>query len=117
MHNINSDTIVVAIKDIISSFNLKFKFCYGQIYDGVSNMVGKKSDVTSQILTIQLKALLTYCFGHSLSLAVKDLTSHCKILGDVMGTIMETIVLVKFSPRREKMLGSLIKNGEEVEEI
>ena len=38
------------------------------------------------------------------------------MLGDVMGTIMETIVLVKFSPKREKMLGSLIKNVEGVEE-
>ena len=42
MHNINSDTIVVAIKDIISDFSLKFEFCYDQIYDGLSNMVGKK---------------------------------------------------------------------------
>ena len=100
MYNINSDTIVVAIKDIISSFNLKFEFCYSQIYDGVSNMVGKKSGATSQILAIQLKSLLTHCFWHSLSLSIKDLTSHCKILGNVMGTIMETIVLVKFGPEK-----------------
>ena len=42
VHNIKSNTIVAAIKDIILIFNLSFEFCFGQIYDGTSNMVGKK---------------------------------------------------------------------------
>ena len=50
-------------------------------------MVSKRSGVASQISVIQPKALLSYCSGHLLSLAVKDLTFHCKILGDVMGTV------------------------------
>ena len=66
-------------------------------------MVGKRSGVATQISAIQPKALTTHCFGHSLSLAVKDLTVNCKILGE-------------FSPKREKMLGSLIDNVEGVEE-
>ena len=63
-------------------------------------MVGKKSGVGSQ-LAIQPKALLTYYFGYSLSVAVKDLTSRCKVLGDVMCTVGEITVLVKF-PSKEK---------------
>ena len=62
------------------------------------------------------KTLLTHCFGYSLDLAVKDVTSNCEILGDGVGTVKEITVLVKFSPKREKMLGSLIENVEGVEE-
>ena len=114
--NIKSATIVAAIKDILLRFNLSLDFCRGQIYDGASNMVGKRSGVATQISAIQPKALTTHCFGHSLSLAVKDLTANCKILGDTMGTVGEITVPIKFSPKREKMLGSLIDNVEGVEE-
>ena len=97
-------------------FNLSLDLCRGQIYDRASNMVGKKSGAATQISKIQPKALLMHCYGHSLSLAVKDLTSNCKILGDTMGTVGEITVLIKYSPKREKMLGSLIENVEGLEE-
>ena len=42
VHNVKSGIIVAAINNIILRFNLSFKFCYGQIYDGASNMVAKK---------------------------------------------------------------------------
>ena len=116
IENIKSDTIVSAIKDVLLRFNLSLDLCRGQIYDGASNMVGKKSGVATQISKIQPKALLTHCYGHSLSLAVKDLTSNCKILGDTMGTVGEITVLIKYSPKREKMLGSLIENVKGLEE-
>ena len=61
---------------------------------------------------IQPKALPTYCFGHSVSLAVKDLTSDCKLLGDTMETVGEITVLVKFSPKRGEMLGDINENVE-----
>ena len=96
IENIKSDTIVSAIKDVLLRFNLSLDLCRGQIYDGASNMVGKKSGVATQISKIQPKALLTHCYGHSLSLAVKDLTSNCKILGDTMGTVGEITVLIKY---------------------
>ena len=116
IENIKSDTIVSAIKDVLLRFNLSLDLCVGQIYDGASNMVGKKTGVATQISKIQPKALLTHCYGHSLSLGVKDLTSNCKILGDTMGTVGEITVLMKYSPKREKMLGSLIENVEGLEE-
>ena len=110
--NIKSDTIVAAIKDSLLRFNLSLDSCRGQIYDGASNMLGKKSDFATQLSAIQPKALPTHCFGHSVSLAVKDLTSDCKLLGDTMGTVGEITVLVKFSPKREKMLGDINENVE-----
>ena len=47
VHSIKSDTIVAAIENIILRLRLSFEFCCGQIYDGVSSMVDKKSGVAS----------------------------------------------------------------------
>ena len=55
---------------------------------------------------------------HSLSLSVKDVTKKVKILGDTMGTAREIIVLIKYSPKRENLLGKIkeqIECNEEVE--
>ena len=43
---------------------------------------------------------------------MKDLASDCKRLGDTMETVGEITVLVKFSPKREKMLGDINENVE-----
>ena len=110
--NIKSDTIVNSIKDILLRLQLSLENCRGQTYDGASNMVGRKSGVATQITAIQPKALATHCHGHSVSLSVKDVTSQCKLLRDTMGTVGEMTILVKFSPKREKMLGTIKENIE-----
>ena len=121
--NIKSDTIVHAIKDIMLRSGLSLSNCRGQTYDGASNMMGKKSGVATQIQQDQPKAISTHCHGHSLSLAVKDLTSSCDVLSNTMGTVGEICVLVKYSPKREKILGSLYDiiegetNSEEAEKF
>ena len=110
LNDIKSDSIVHAIKDIILRSNLSIQNCRGQTYDGASNMMGKKSGVATQIAKEQPKAIPTHCHGHSLSLAVKDLTSSCNVLSNTMDTVGEICVLVKYSPKREKILGSLDGN-------
>ena len=112
VQNIKSDTLVAAIKDILLRLNLQLASCRGQTYDGASNMFGKKSGVAAQILALQPLALAIHCFGHSLSRAVKDLTSHCDIIGETMSTAGEICILVKYSPKREKMLGDMSSNIE-----
>ena len=107
LNNIRSDTIVHAIKDILLRLNLSLQNCRGQTYDGASNMMGKTSGVVTQIQSLQPKAIITHCHGHSLSLAVKDLTSSCSVLSNTMGTAGEICILVKYSPKREKILGLL----------
>lgn len=107
LNNIKSDTIVHAIKDVLLRSNLSLQNCRGQTYDGASNMMGKKSGVATQIKKQQPKAIETHCHGHSLSLAVKDLTSSCDILSNTMATVGEICVLIKYSPKREKVLGTL----------
>ena len=116
LENIKSDTIVRVIKDILLRLNLNLENCRGQTYDGASNMMGKKSGVSTQILADQPKAVVVHCQGHSLSLSVKTLTNECDILRDTLSVVREICILVKFSPKRENLLGSIhesIERGEE----
>ena len=108
--NIQSDTIVAAIKDSMISFEVPLQNLQGQTYDGASNMMGKNSGVAQQILKEQPKALSTHCHGHSLSLSIKDANKQCRILNDFMGTVGEIAVLIKFSPKQEKMHGAINEN-------
>ena len=107
LENIKSNTIVRVIKDILLRLNLSLDDCRGQTYDGASNMMGRKSGVSTQILAEQPKAVEIHCEGHSLSLSVKSLTSECDILKDTLSTVKEICVLVKYSPKRENLLGNI----------
>ena len=69
LENIKSDTIVHVIQDILIKMNLSLSNCRGQTYDGTSNMMGKKSGISTQILTEEPKTVVIHCQGHSLSLA------------------------------------------------
>ena len=61
--------------------------CRGQTYDGASNMMGKKSGISTPILAEQPKAVAIHCQGHSLSLSVKSMTKECDIFHDVINVI------------------------------
>ena len=65
LENIKSNTIVRVIKDILIRLNLSLENCRGQMYDGTSNMMGKKSGVSTQIFAEQPKAVAIHCQGHS----------------------------------------------------
>ena len=105
--DIKSPTIVASIKDIMIRMQLEFDKCRGQCYDGASNMLGRKAGVAQLIKKIQPKAHETHCHGHSISLSVKDATKQSKILEKTMGIAREIIVLIKYSPKRENLLGSI----------
>ncbi|CAB3991857.1 zinc finger MYM-type 1-like [Paramuricea clavata] len=107
--NIASETIVQAIKDSLIRLQLSLSQCRGQCYDGASNMLGKKSGVAKQIQECEAKALPTHCHGYSLSLGVKDATNNCHLLSNTMNT-NEIVKLVKYSPKRENLLGELKEN-------
>ena len=108
--NIRSETIVTAIKGALIRMQLPLSSCRGQTYDGASNMLGKKSGVAAKILNEVPKALPTYCHAHSVSLSIKSTCQNVKILNDVMGTVGEICVLVKYSPQRENILGEIKSN-------
>ena len=116
--NIKSSAIVSVIKYILTKYQLSLENFRGQCYDGASNMLGKTSGVAVKLQKLQPKADYTHCYGHSLSLTVKDVTKKVKILGDTMVTAREIIVLIKYSPERENLMEKIkkqIKCNEEVE--
>ena len=79
-------------------------------------MMGKKSGVSTQIFAEQPKAVTIHCQGHSLSLSVKPLTNGCDILRDTLIVVGEICILVKFSPKRENLLGNINDNIEKGQE-
>ena len=110
--NIKSDTIVKAITDRLTRLSLPISDLKGQTFDGASNMMGKKSGVAAQIKKLQPKALETHCHGHSLNLSIKDVSTSNRLLKSVLGTVCEIVTLIKYSPKRENILGSVQENLE-----
>ena len=70
-------------------------------------MMGKKSGVSTQVLAGQPKDVAIHCQGHSLNLSVKLMTKKCDILHHVMSVVGEIFILVKFSSKREHLLGNI----------
>ena len=108
--NIRSETIVTVIKDALIRMQLPLPSCRGQTYDGASNMLSIKSAVAAKILNEMPKALPTHCNAHSLSLSIKSTCQNVNILNDMIGTFCKICVLVKYSPKRENMLGEIKSN-------
>ena len=105
--DIKSDTIVTAIKDSLIRMQLSLNDLRAQAYDRASNMFGKNTGVSVQIAAEQPKALSTHCQGHLLNLGIKTTMTNSKQMKDVMGTVTEIISLVKYSPKRENLLGNI----------
>lgn len=76
-------------------------------------MLGHKTGVAKRIQDVQPKAHPTHCHGHSLSLSVKDTVKNCKLLLNTMDTAKEIVTLIKFFPKRERLLGDIKENLDE----
>ena len=105
--DIKSSTIVTVMKGILLRYQLNLDMCRDQCYDCSTNMLGKSSGVTTHIFAEQPKEHYTHCHAHSLLLSVKNVTKNTKILRDTMGTAEEITILIKYSPKRENILGSI----------
>ena len=101
LDNIEANTIVSAIKDVLQRLHLPMSKCRGQCYDGASTMKGPRSGVAKQLLEEESRAIYTHCYGHSLNLAIGDTVKGCKIMKISLDLIFEVSKLVKFSPKRD----------------
>ena len=61
----------------------------------------------AEIIRLESKALAAHCHCHSLNLSVKSITEQCQLLRDTLDTVREICMLVKYSPKREKLLGDI----------
>ena len=75
-------------------------------------MLGKRSGVAAQIKRVLSKATETRCHGHSLNLLVKDAIKSNRLINDVLKIVVEITKLIKFSPKRELILGAVKENFE-----
>ena len=71
--DIQSNTIVAILQDILKCLNLTLSNCHGQCYDGANNMAGSKSGVSTQLSKEEPCAVYTHCYGQALNLAVSDM--------------------------------------------
>lgn len=102
LENTKSDTIVCVFKGILTRIHLILDDCKVQTYSGTSNMMGKISKISTQIIKIQPKAVAVRCQGHSLSLSVKSLNDDCEILRDTVGHPCRSLCISKiFTKTRE----------------
>ena len=69
--------------------------------------LAKKTNVSVQIAAEHPKPLSTHCQGHSLNLGINTTMTNSKQMKDVMGTITEIISPVKYSPKKENLLGNI----------
>ena len=113
LDNIKTETKVKVINDNLIRFHLKLDICRDQTYDRASDMMGKNFGAAKQVTNKQPKAVTIHYHGHSFSLALKSPTSNCNFLTLTMGTVGEICVLIKFFPKREKLLGKITKNIED----
>ena len=75
-------------------------------------MMRKKSGVAIEMIKLEPKALATRCDKHALNLRMKSTTEQCQLLRDTLDTVREICILVKYSPKREKLLGNIHDNIE-----
>ena len=87
--SISSDSLCALIKDVLLRFNLTLENCRGQCYDGASNMKGRLSGVSTQILREEPRAIYTHCYGHSLNLACQDTIRDVKVVKDALDTTFD----------------------------
>ena len=99
LDNIQSKTLVAALKDTLVRMALKLDDVRGQCYDGASNTIRSKGGVATLIQKEAHKAVLTHCYGHSLQLAVCNTMNSVKHFSDVFDTVYEITKLLKYSPK------------------
>ena len=104
-----------ALKDKIINFiteelKLDLNNCRGQCCEGVGNMVGKFSGVSSRILAENPLTLYTHCSSHRLNLCV---ASPCEIqsVRNMMDNLTKICNFLNNSPKRQLLLDEKIRRN------
>ena len=104
---IDAKALFQLIKDTLLRMNLSLEYCRGQCYDGASVMSGIRNGVAKLISDEEPFAVYTYCYGHSLNLAVGDTIKGCKLMKSCLEAVHEICKLIKKSPKRDSMFERL----------
>ncbi|MGH0166236.1 UNVERIFIED_CONTAM: hypothetical protein FKN15_050465 [Acipenser sinensis] len=80
--NTYTNTIVAAIRDIITGLTLQMADCHGQGHDGASNFQGNVSGVAKEIQGEAPSATPVHGLAHCLNLTLQDIAQKCKRICD-----------------------------------
>ena len=115
-HDIQNEMIVImanhVFPDLVSEIRGGFFSIICDEYTDISNK--EQLIICIRWVDKELEAYEdpTHCHGHSLSLSAKDTTKNCKLFSDTMDTAKEIVSLIKFSLKRENLLGEIRENLE-----
>ena len=65
VNSITADSLTFHIKDALLRLNVQLSQCWGQCYDGTTNMSGIRSGVSTQIFKEEKQAVYTHCYAHA----------------------------------------------------
>ena len=74
--------------------------CYGQAYDGASNMSGHLNGVAARIQKEHPKAHYIHCVAHSLNLCLQDCGQNCVTIWEALTVTTELASIIRASPKR-----------------
>ena len=95
-------------KDSLLTFSLPFSDIWGQGYDGASKMSGRENGLQAKVLTVNLKALYLYCFGHQLNFVVQDSLKAIPGVPIALECMHAVVQFFKSSPKKWTRFKSIV---------
>ena len=101
---INEDLITLAeveqtdgatLKNVLMCNGLQISKCYGQAYDGASNMSGHLNGVAPRIQKEQPQAHYIHCVAHSLNLCLQDCGQNCRAIREALTVTIELASIIR----------------------
>ena len=93
-------TLTTTLKNVLICNGLQISKCYGQTYDGASNMSGHLNGVAARIQKEQPKAHYVHCVAHSLNLCLQDCGQNCITVREALTVTIELASIIRASPKR-----------------
>ena len=106
---ITADTIYSALKDCITHSRLDFINCRGQGCDGARNFQGHFKGVATRFEDDYPAAISVHCLAHCINLCLQEATRSCNCIKQALIFFMETIQLIKLTPKRQVLFQSIQK--------
>lgn len=107
--DIKTDTIVSAISDTLTTFNIPLNKLRGQCYVMAASKTGSKNELQRKILQKEsrYRDVYSHCYDHALNLACSDTVESFTVLRDALDVTREITKLIKKSLRREAIFRNL----------
>ncbi|XP_062511818.1 zinc finger MYM-type protein 1-like [Corticium candelabrum] len=113
--NTTSETIALAIKDVLRRCILPLSNCRGQAYDGAAANMGRRTGVAVRIRSEAPAAVQVHCLAHCLNLCLQDAGRKSEILKNTLDLVREIAKLIKFSPKRQELFSQNLQQNLTVE--